>query len=392
MEIKKYMKENFNLKNIFSRFKGLFSIGISDILGGVISSALWLYFATILDVDAYGEIFYIFAIGNMATSISLLGSRHTLMVYVPKNIRFESSIFLLVLILGSIVSLASFVIYLDYTLSFYILGGVIFGLSGAEILAKKLYTNYFKFLIVQKSLMVALSILLYYLIGINGVILGVGLSFLPYLLIVIKEFKITKIDFSLLKPRLGFMMNSYGQNLLSTSSKQIDLLMIAPLLGFTLLGNYQLGIQFIGMFQLIPLIVMKFTLPLDASGNPNSNLKISTVLVSIGFTISIILFTPTIIPIFFEKFIYAIDIIQILSLSLIPVSLNTAYASKFLGNEQYKIITTATILLILIHILGIIILGQIYGIIGIALSYVLSMSSQTIFYFIMDKRKTILKF
>ena len=63
----------------------------------------------------------------------------------------------------------------------------------------------------------------------------------------------------------------------------------------------------------------------------------------IGFTILIILFTPTIIPIFFEKFIYAIVLIQILSLSLIPVSLNTAYSSKFLGNEQYKIITIATI-------------------------------------------------
>ena len=392
MEIKKYMKENFNLKNIFSRFKGLFSIGIADILGAVISSALWLYFATILDVDAYGKIFYIFAIGNMATSISLLGSRHTLMVYIPKNIRFESSIFLLVLISGSIVSLASFVIYSNYTLSFYILGAVIFGLSASEILARKLYTNYFKFMIIQKSLMVALSLVLYYLIGINGIILGVGLSFLPYLLIVIREFQITKIDFSLLKPRLGFMMNSYGVNILATSSKQIDLLIVAPLLGFTLLGNYQLGIQFIGIFQLIPLIVMKFTLPHDASGNPNTNLKISTILASIGFTIFIILFTPTIIPIFFEKFIYAIDLIQILSLSIILVSLNVSYTSKFLGNEQYKIITIGTILLILVHISGIFILGEIYGIIGIALSYVLSMSSQTIFYFVMDKRKTIFKF
>jgi len=137
---------------------------------------------------------------------------------------------------------------------------------------------------------------------------------------------------------------------------------------------------------------MKFTLPHDASGNPNTNLKISTILASIGFTIFIILFTPTIIPIFFEKFIYAIDLIQILSLSIILVSLNVSYTSKFLGNEQYKIITIATILLILVHISGIFILGEIYGIIGIALSYVLSMSSQTIFYFVMDKRKTIFKF
>ena len=385
-------KKFFDFANIFDKFKGLFSIGISDILSGVISSLFWLYVATLLEVDAYGEIFYIFAIGNLVSTFALIGSKNTLQVYVPKQIKLDSAIFSLVLLIASVISLAVFFINPESFLGLYIFGAIIFGLGISEVLAKKFYANYFILLLSQKLLMIVLSIGLFHLIGTSGILLGTSLSFFVYLVIIIKEFKNTKIDFSLLKPRLGFMMNSYGQNLLSTSSKQIDLLMIAPLLGFTLLGNYQLGIQFIGMFQLIPLIVMKFTLPLDASGNPNSNLKISTVLVSIGFTISIILFTPTIIPIFFEKFIYAIDIIQILSLSLIPVSLNTAYASKFLGNEQYKIITTATILLILIHILGIIILGQIYGIIGIALSYVLSMSSQTIFYFIMDKRKTILKF
>jgi len=383
------MKKSFDIKNIFQRFKGLFSIGISDILGGAISSVFWLYMATLIDVDAYGEIFYIFAIGNVATSISLLGSRHTLMVYVPKNVKFESSIFLLVIILGSIVSLIAFFYYSNSALSLYILGAVIFGLGASEILAKKLYVNYFKFLILQKLLMVVLSIGLYHLVGINGVIFGMGLSFFPYLLIVIKEFKTTKIDFSLLKPRLGFMMNSYGQNLLASFSKQIDILMVAPLLGFTLLGNYQLGIQFIGMFQLIPLIVMKFTLPHDASGNPNRNLKITTILVSIGFTILILLFTPIVIPLFFQKFIYVIDIIQILSLSLIPISLNTSYASKFLGGEKYKIITIATILLLIIHISGVLILGNLYGITGVAISYVLSMTGQTIFYFIMDMRKKI---
>ena len=104
------MKKIFDPKNIFQRFKGLFSIGISDILAGAISSLFWLYMATIMQVDAYGEIFYLLAIGNVATSISLLGSKNTLMVYVPKNIKLESTIFLLVLIVGSIISLIVFLI------------------------------------------------------------------------------------------------------------------------------------------------------------------------------------------------------------------------------------------------------------------------------------------
>jgi O-antigen/teichoic acid export membrane protein len=385
------MKKKLNIKNIFQRFKGLFSIGISDILGAGISSLFWLYVATLLSVEDYGKIFYFLAIGNIATSISLVGSKDTLMVYIPKNVKLASTIFLLSIILGSISSLIIFFFYSNSILGLYILGGVIFGLGASEILAKKLYSNNFVFLIIQKLTMVGLSIGLYYLIGMDGIILGIGLSFFPYLLIVIKEFKTTKIDFSLLKPRLGFMLNSLGQNLLATFYNQIDKLIVAPLLGFTLLANYQLGIQFIAAFQLFPLLVLKFTLPHDSTGNPNRNLKIVTVSISICFTLLILFLAPIVISIFFPKFIYVVDIIQILSISLIPLSINSVYASKFLGAENSRTIFIAMVLLFLTHISGIFILGNTFGIIGVAISYVLAMTAQTIFYFISDLRKAISK-
>lgn len=385
------MKKKLNIKNIFQRFKGLFSIGISDILGGGISSLFWLYVATLLSVEDYGKIFYFFAIGNIAISISLAGSKDTLMVYIPKNIKLASTIFLLSIILGSIASLIIFFFYSNSVLGLYILGGVIFGLGASEILAKKIYSNNFVFLIIQKLTMVGLSIGLYYLIGMDGIILGIGLSFFPYLLIVIKEFKTTKIDFSLLKPRLGFMLNSLGQNLLATFYNQIDKLIVAPLLGFTLLANYQLGIQFIAAFQLFPLLVLKFTLPHDSTGNPNKNLKIVTILISICFALLILFLAPIVISIFFPKFIYVVDIIQILSISLIPLSINSVYTSKFLGAENSRTIFIAMVLLFLTYVSGIFILGNTFGIIGVAISYVLAMTTQTIFYFISDLRKAISK-
>lgn len=385
--MKKRMKVNQNLKNIFQRFKGLFSIGISDIIGGAISSLFWLYMATLLESEAYGEIFYFFAIGNIATSVSLMGSKNTLMVYVPKEIKLESTLFFLAIIIGSISSLIVFLIYSNSTIALYIFGAVIFGLGASEILAKKLYSNYSKFLIIQKLLMVGLSLGLYYVIGINGVILGVGLSFFPYMFIIIKVFKTTKIDFSLLKPRIGFMFNSYGQNLLATFSNQVDKLIMAPLLGFTLLGNYQLGIQFIAVFQLLPMIVLKFTLPHDASGNSNKNLKIVTIIISTCFSILIYFLAPIIIPFFFQKFVHVVELVQILSISLIPMSINTIYSSKFLGAEKSKIILFAMILLLSSHIIGIFILGNILGITGVAISYVLAMTIQMIFYVIMGLKE-----
>lgn len=130
------MKKKLNIKNIFQRFEGLFSIGISDVLSGGISSLFWLYVATLLLVEDYGKIFYFLAIGNIATSISLVGSRDTLMVYIPKNVKLASTIFLFSIILGSITSLIIFFFYSNSILGLYILGGVIFGLGASEILAK----------------------------------------------------------------------------------------------------------------------------------------------------------------------------------------------------------------------------------------------------------------
>ena len=49
----------------------------------------------------------------------------------------------------------------------------------------------------------------YNLIGFEGVVLGFGLSMLIFSSIVLKQLKNTKIDFKILKPRFGFMINNY---------------------------------------------------------------------------------------------------------------------------------------------------------------------------------------
>lgn len=385
------MKKELHFRNILLRFKGLFSIGISDIVSSGVSALFWLYMATLLEVESYGEIFYLLAIANVATTISLIGSRNTLSVYIPKNIKLESAIFFIVIIFSAAATFTTLMIYHNVGLSLYVFGAVIFGLGTSEILAKKLYTNYTKYLLTQKALMIALAIGLYHWIGIDGIILGMGLSFFVYISLIIKTLKITKIDFSLLRPRFGFLMNSYGMDIIASLGKQIDKLLVAPLLGFALLGNYQLGIQFISMFQLLPLTILKYTLPHDASGNPNKNLKIVTILVSLGFTILIILLAPIVIPIFFQKFTYVIEVIQILSLSLIPLSVGTMYSSKFLGSENSKIILIDVSLLLASFIVTILIIGDTLGVIGIAIAYVISMTIPTIFLIIVDLKNKISK-
>ncbi len=383
------MNEKLSFKKILLRFKGLFSIGLTDVISGAISILFWLYVATLIDIESYGNIFYLLAIASVVSTVSLIGSSYTLTVYVSKNIKLESALFLIVIIFGSISTLIMFLIYQDLGSSLYVIGSVIFAIATAEILAKKHYTTYSKYLIIQKISLVILSLGLYNWVGTNGIILGISFSFFIYLPIIIKTFKTTTVDFSLLRPRFGFLINSYMMNITLTLTKQIDKIIILPLLGSALLGNYQLALQFIGIFQLLPLIVLKYTIPHDVTGNPNKHLKIIVVLSSTCFTVLVLLLAPIIIPIFFAKFLYVVGIIQILSLSLISSSISTIYASKFLGNGDSKTVLIQAIIYFLTFILGIFIIGTTLGIQGIAIAYVVSSIISVIFVVIIDLRNKI---
>ena len=118
----------------------------------------------------------------------------------------------------------------------------------------------------------------------------------------------------------------------------MDKIIIGPIFGFALLGNYALGMQFYMVFLIIPTIVFQYILPRDASGNPSIVLKKITILASIGIASLGIVFSPMVIKFLFPGFIEATIIVQIISLAVIPGTINYMYISKFLGNLQNKII------------------------------------------------------
>ena len=126
---------------------------------------------------------------------------------------------------------------------FYIIGSAFFGLITSELLGLKAYRKYAIFSIIQRILMVGLSIGLYFLIGIDGIIMGIGLSFIPFVYRIFTSLKESKINFSFLKTKLPFMMNAYTLDLRGAFAGSMDKLIIVPFLGFFALGNYQLGIQ-----------------------------------------------------------------------------------------------------------------------------------------------------
>ncbi len=363
----------------------LTSIGIADVSAKGISAIFWFYIAAILGPEGYGEITYFLSIAIIASNVALLGSVNTIIVYTAKNVKIQSTLYFLTLISGSITSIIVFFIFYDIGTSFLILGYVIFGLVSSELLGYKLYKNYSKYIITQRALMIVLSIGLFYIFGQDGILVGIALSFSPYIVGIIRGFKKTKINFNLIKERASFLRNSYLQTLAATLNNTIDKIIIAPLFGFALLGNYSLGIQFLTLLQIIPLTVSKYIIPQDSSGKENKKLKKITILTAVGLSVLGLTIGPPVITFIFPEFREAGSIIRIVSLSIVPYTVGLMYHSKFLGQEKSRKVLISSVIWIVSQILGIVILGSIYETNGIAGALVLGATASAIYVVIADE-------
>ncbi len=371
--------------NLIKRFKDLSTIGFANLISNAISGIFWFYLASLLGTTHYGEVSYFIAIAGIASVVSFLGTGNTLLIYTAKGEKIQAPIFFIAIIASIISSIVLFIMFANFGVSLYIIGYTIFGLATAEILGRKLYKDYSKYMITQKILFVGLALGFYFLLGPNGVIVGFAVSFFPYVSRIYKGFKESKLDFSVLKSHKGFMINSYVLDLSRTFSGNTDKLFIAPMLGFALLGNYQLGTQFLSLLSLIPSVVYQYTLPHDASGNPNKILKKITIIVSIILAILGVFLAPKILPMIFPKFTEATRIIQIVSLAIIPLTINLMYISRFLGTEKSKVVLVGSGIYILVQISAIVILGKIYGINGVAGALVLAATSEAIYLISADR-------
>ena len=367
--------------------KDLASIGFANIVGSGISAIFWLYLASVIEPAEYGEIHYFIAIAALAQIISLIGSSNVLTVYTAKKIKIQATFFFISILAAVASTIVIIVIFFRFDVGLLILGYIIFELVNAVLLGRKAYTEYSKYFLTQKTLMVILGIGFYYLIGFYGILYGFVLSFVPYIALIFREFKETKIDFSLLKSRKGFIANNYAMGLSGRMGSTIDKLIVAPLLGFMLLGNYSLALQLFVILYMIPMIIYKYLLPQDASGKPNNKLRQTAVLTSVGIAVLGVVLFPHIIPNFFPKFIETIDAIQIMSIAIIPATISLLYTSKFLGLEKSKFVLISKIIATSILIVGFIILGPIFGIIGLASVFVFTSTFEASFLFSISKIK-----
>ena len=374
---------------IFSNIHGLAdigSIGLASLIGSGISALFWIYLAALLGAENYGELSYYISIAGIMTSISFFGGPMAVTVLVAKKIKIESTIYLLS-ISGSLIS--AIILYVAFTnigLSVYVLGAVVYNLAIAELFGRKLYKKYSIYFVLQKVLFVLLALILYYVIGPEGVLLGIGLSFTPFLIQIYTSFKNTDINFQLLKIKWKFIANNFLIDLSNVVNVQIDRLIIAPLFGFAVLGNYYLALQVLYLLAIVPEIVKKYTLPEDSSGVNTTKIKLLTICFSVFLALVGIFIVPQIMPILFPEYSESLELIPLISLSIIPATISTLYVSQFLAHEKSWHIFITNIISILVLVIGIFSLGELLGIVGLAYSLLLSNTIRALLLFYLSRR------
>ena len=359
-----------NLRNKLFALKGLALIGSADIIGNAISAIFWLVIASLLLVEEYGEISYFLAIASLGICC-VVGSPETLMVFSTKHQKIIPTLLLLTLIFAVVASLIAFVIVQRFEIIFLVFSFIVLEVSITLLVGKKLYTKYSKFLLTQKILQFAIGIGLSFSLGVNGVLIGIALANFSLIPIFYKELRYYKIDLSLLKPKKEFIINTNIIYIISVFRRDIDKIIVVPILGFTVLGNFALTLQFFTIMMIISSISYKYLLPKDVSGEKNAKLKKILILVSVLIALSGFFFSPYFIENFFTKFSESIIPIQIASFCVIPSTVSMILFSKILALEKSRFLIIANLVQLCVILIGTIFLGILYSIIGVTIAFLL---------------------
>ena len=364
------------------------AVGGADIFGTAMSAIFWFYLASQIEPSSYGEIGWFLGIAGLFSGIALFGTASTLTVYTAKKTQIQSTLNFISLSASVILSFIVIVLFPSFytiDIGIILIAFVINTLAIGDLLGRKQYSNYSKYTLVQKGLTLGLGFSFFYFFGYESIIFALAISYVLHFKRIFSIFKEMKINFNLIKPRIGFIGNNYFMSMLTIASGQVDKIIVAPLLGFAILGNYSLSVQVISVMLILPNVFQKYLLPQESTGVKNKKPKIIVIVFSVFITILGIFVAPILINELFPKFSEAVDAIRIMSLVIIPTTISLILESEFLGNEKSRVVLIGTAILVTSLIIGMLVLGSLMGIEGVAYSLVIAHTSKLGFYLIAKK-------
>jgi len=362
-----------------NKLKDLLSFGSVNISASLIFAIFWLYLASILPKTEYGELGFLISIANVGSAISIMGFNAVVVVYESKKENVFPSSFLVVLISSNVTAAATFVLTQNAMVSILIVGVVFFNIILAGLNSHKKYREFSKHKIFRSVITVIIALIAYQYFGINGILLGYFLSTLLILKELYPLMKNKKIEFSLLKPKIPFMLHAFARRLSDVFIRWGDKILIGSLFGFSVLGSYYVAVQFLLLLTTLPQTISIYLLPQESRGEKNKKIKIFSIIISCLMAIISIFVIPYGINALLPKYEESIIPMQILSLGIIPLTIASIQESEFFGKENSRVVLFGSSLQSIIYLVFIILLGEVFGLLGLSLGFVFAVTIRTIF-------------
>ena len=365
------MKENKKM-NFFDSVKKIGIIGIGDVIGRGITSVFWIYIATIISPEEFGEISYFISIAGMVSIFAGIGTQNAITVFMAKKIDLVKTLTFISIILSIIGSIVLLIIFNRVDIGILAIGFVINNIAIGGLLGRKEFGLYSKYSLLQKGLVAALGIITIYFFNYEGLIFAIAFSYLIFINKLIYFVKNSNLKFELFRDKWRFVITNYITIIFGSAGTQIDKIVIMPILGAVVLGNYSLGLQVLIIFNALSSITYKFMLPQDSTRSSTHKIKKYLLLITVGISVLGFFLLPIIMTEIFPKYNDATSAIQILALEIIPTSLFVIFSSKLLSLEKSGIFLISNGVGLLTMIIGIFTLGVNYQMAGLFSTVVLS--------------------
>jgi len=366
--------------------KDLMTVGTSNFFASIINSLFWLYLASILLKTEYGELGFIMSIATVGAAASLLGMRTTVVVYESKNENILPSSFIVILISSSISAFIFSLFTNNLFIGILIIGMTVFELVLGGLSAKQRFRDFSISRLLRSVITIVLALILYHQIGIDGILIGYFFGTLIILKDVKSLLKNKKISFSILKQKIRFILEAYTSRLSYVFFLWGDKMIIGLVFGFTILANYHFAMQFLFLLDTIPRTFATYFTPKEAAGEKNKKIKVFSILIAILITIISFIAVPYGVMEFLPNYEESIVPMQILSLALVPLSISGIQQAEFFGQEKSRPVLLGGIMEASLYIISLVVLGQLYGLIGMAISFLIAVWIRVSFNFFFSKK------
>jgi len=369
-------------RRIMKNFSYLFAgKTISNSLQGI----FYLAFASILEPEGYGQLIYLISIVGVFSIIFRFGFNSSIIVNLAKeNYKVANQLNVLSILCVSVGSIA--LLLIDPFVALFSFGISLYILNLGNQIGLKNYKKYFLLAVIRGGFFVTIPFLGFLILDIPGILLGMAISNLVcglnFLRLINFKIKLTKLQIN-----FKTLTHNFAIEASDSLPRWIDKLLIVPLVGLTITGVYQFNLQILLVCAILPQSLRFYLLSEEASGIIHKKVVSIVVGCSIIITLLVIVFSPFLIQYLFPKYVDGVFSLQVLMLSLVPLTFSYIYTAKLQAGESTKIGFSVFInvgfLLLLIYLFA-----TPYGLVGLSLSVLLSTIAYTIFLAVLYKKRS----